>query len=185
MKKLLLSLVLSSSMLHCSIAFAKQTNDDDEGSSIPVAPLPPILMPPVPLVYEIPVYPETLGGIPYEIFKAAKNPSEGLLKHSNYKLVETSVDFLENTSTKEKRYSMALTPKSPEENTVLGETYYSISSAEDASAPLSEENYTLLMNYYIDANVLFQKIPESPDKRKATLTVNGNSIDLFLSIVTL
>ncbi|MBX9785811.1 MAG: hypothetical protein K2Y08_00590 [Alphaproteobacteria bacterium] len=183
MKKLLLSLVLSSSMLHCSAALAKQTNDDDEGSSIQVAPVPFS-------VSEIPVYPEMLGGTPPEIFKAAKNPSEGLLKHLSYNLFDKYVDFLENTITREKRYSMALTPKSPEENTVLGETYYSISSSEDASAPLSEQNYSLLMNYYIDASVLFEKIPGSPDKRKATLTVSDNSglessINLFLSVVTL
>lgn len=179
MKKLLLSLLLSSSMLHCSTAFAKQTNDDDdEGPSIQVAPVPPV-------VSEIPVYPEILGTAPHDIFKAAKNPSEGLLKHSSYTLVDTYVDFLENTVTREKRYSIGLTPKSPEEGIVLGETYYSISSSADASAPLSEQNYTLLMNYYIDASVLFEKIPGSPSKRKATLTVNGNSIDLFLSIVTL
>jgi hypothetical protein len=183
MKKLLLSLLLSSSMLHYSSAFAKQTNDDDEGPSIQVAPVPPV-------VSEIPVYPEMLGGMPYEIFKAAKNPSEGLLKHSSYTLVDTYVDFLENTVTREKRYSMALTPKSPEEDTVLGETYYSISSSADASAPLSEQNYTLLMNYYIDGGVLFEKIPGSSGKRKAALTVSDNSglessINLFLSVVTL
>lgn len=182
MKKLLLSLILSSSMLHCSIAFAKQTNDDDEGPSIQVAPLPPV-------VSEIPVYPEMLGGIPYEIFKAAKNPSEVLLKHSNYTLFDKYVDFLENTITREKRYSIGLTPKSPEETIVLGETYYSISSSEDTSAPLSEQNYTLLMNYYMDAGVLFEKIPGSLGKRKATLTVLENteherSINLFLSVIT-
>ncbi|MBX9621317.1 MAG: hypothetical protein K2X28_04725 [Alphaproteobacteria bacterium] len=177
MKKLLLSLVLSSSMLDCSVALAKQTNDDDEGPSIQVAPLPPV-------VSEIPVYPEMLGGTPYEIFKAAKNPSEVLLKHSSYTLFDKNVDFLENTITREKRYSIGLTSKSPEESIVLGETYYSISSSEDASAPLSEQNYTLLMNYYIDASVLFEKIPGSPEKRKATLTVHESSINLFLSVVT-
>lgn len=182
MKKLLLSLLLSSSMLHYSSAFAKQTNDD-EGPSIQVAPVPPV-------VSEIPVCPEMLGGTPSEIFKAAKNPSEGLLKHLGYTLFDTYVDFLENTITREKRYSMALTPKSPEESIVLGETYYSISSSADASAPLSEQNYTLLMNYYIDGGVLFEKIPGSSGKRKATLTVSDNSglessINLFLSVVTL
>ena len=137
MKKLLLSLLLVSSILHCSSAFAM---DSDEGCLTAYTPA---------------------------VFKAALCPSARLFKHLT---------------------ATYLIPVEPEEGIVLEQMYGISHSEENAFKPISQETYQLLINYYADALVRFEKIPESPGKRKATLTVRAareheRSIHLFLSII--
>ena len=164
MKKLLLSLLLSSSMLHCSAAFAMNSDDpmsmscDEERQTI---------------------LPTRLIALPHVAFKAALSPSTNFLKRR-------ATVGLHPVQTLE------LTSVEPEEEIVSGKTYFYISSSvENASEPISHDTYNLLSRFYADAYVDFTKIrgSGSPGKLKADLTVDDNtgqkhSINLFLSVIT-
>lgn len=146
MKKLLLSLLLSSSMLHCSSAFAKQTNDDDEGPSIHVAP--------VPVVHETPAYPNELFVDTFNIFQDGKDYSQVFLKHKGFTLQPFS-------------YVKGLTSATPED-IAIGKTYYTISFPEELDPQAA---YKELHKYYIDASVSFNEIEGSDNKLQANLHI--------------
>lgn len=147
MKKLLLSLVLSSSMLYCSAAFAKQTNDDDDGPSIQVAP--------VPVVHETPTYPNQIFVDTFIIFQK-DDYSKILLKHKEI----FSQPFLKG-----------LTSASPED-IALGKTYYTISFPDELDPQAA---YKDLQNHYIDALVSFKEIEGSDNKLEANLQINDQN----------
>jgi hypothetical protein len=174
MKKLLLSLILSSSMLHCSVAFADTTNDepnDDEQPSMVMA------------------HP------PAAAFEAAfaahsQDEEQPCLMAQPPAVFEAAAALYPSAKLFQRHTASGLIPVGPEEGIVLGKTYYGISSSEEVPfEPISAETCQLLRNYYIDAVVFFEQIPGSPDKRKATLTVregteHERSINLFLSVIT-